>query len=699
MRARYPDHTGSVDRDGVRVHYEVYENDAPTVVLMPSWSIVHARVWKAQIPYLARHWRVVVVDGRGNGRSDRPTGPTAYADDQYVDDTIAVLDATTTTEALVVALSRGAKYAVLLAARHPERVSGMALIAPGIPFTSHPVLTAARFTAEVAAPEGWDKFNARHWRDDWPDFLGFFFGRVFPEPHSSKHIEDGVRWGLDTTPEVVVDTMRARLDDPVDFETVVGSLRCPVLVLHAPDDEINPYAWGARTAELTGGTLVTLEGSGHAPNARDPVVVNRLVHDFACRVTGRRVDARTWSRPRSRPRRALYLSSPIGLGHVRRDRAVAEELRRRVPDLAIDWLTQDPVSSVLARAGERVHPAGRSLASESAHLESESGEHDLHCFRTFREMDEILVANFHLFQEVVEDGGYDLVVADEAWDVDHFWHEHPHLKRAPLAWLTDFVGFLPMDDGDAEEARLAADHNAEMLEHVERHGWVRDRSIFVGNPEDVVPGTFGPGLPGIREWTEEHFSFPGYVTGFDPDTLSDREALRAELGYSPDEQVCLVTVGGSGVGTDLLRRVVDAYPAAARRVPGLRMVVVTGPRIDPAALPRRDGVEARAYVPDLHRHLAACDLAVVQGGLSTTMELTAAKRPFLYVPLRHHFEQQYHVRHRLDRHGAGRRLDYAGADPDVVAEAIATEIGRPVRYRDVETDGAARAADLLAELL
>jgi predicted glycosyltransferase len=154
------------------------------------------------------------------------------------------------------------------------------------------------------------------------------------------------------------------------------------------------------------------------------------------------------------------------------------------------------------------------------------------------------------------------------------------------------------------------------------------------------------------------------------------------------------------VGSPLLRRVAEAFPFAEKRVPGLRMVLVAGPRIDPASVPAPPGVEVRGYLPDLRRHLEACDLAVVQGGLSTTMELTAARRPFVYVPLRHHFEQQIHVPHRLARYGAGRRMDYAElADPDRLAEVIATEIGRPVTYRPVETDGADRAARLLADLL
>jgi predicted glycosyltransferase len=211
-------------------------------------------------------------------------------------------------------------------------------------------------------------------------------------------------------------------------------------------------------------------------------------------------------------------------------------------------------------------------------------------------------------------------------------------------------------------------------------------------------------MPLIREWTESHYDFAGYVTGFEPVTAAAREALRAELGYRVGEPVCVVTVGGSGVGGDLLRRAVDAYPEAARRVPGLRMVVVTGPRIEPhavtpGAFTQREGLELHGYLPGLHRHLAAADLAVVQGGLTTCMELTASNRPFIYVPLRHHFEQNFHVAHRLRRHGAGRRIDYEALNPDTLAAAIAEEIHREVRYLPVPADGAHRAAALLADLL
>lgn len=400
-------------------------------------------------------------------------------------------------------------------------------------------------------------------------------------------------------------------------------------------------------------------------------------------------------------KRALFVCSPIGLGHAMRDVAIAKELRQLVPGLEIDWLAQDPVTTVLEAEGERVHPASRHLASESAHFESESesAEHDLHCFQAYRYMDEILVANFMVFHEVVTETDYDLWVADEGWDIDHLLHEHPKLKVANYAWLTDFVGFLPMQEGGPLEASLTADYNSEMVEHVTDHPQVRDRAIFVGNADDCVDVRLGPGLPMIREWTEKHYDFAGYVTGFDPVALGDRDQLREALGYRIDERVCIVTVGGTGVGESLLRKVIDSYPAAKAAVPDLRMVVVAGPRIDPASLPSDAGLEVLPYVHHLYRHLAACDLAVVQGGLTTSMELTANKRPFLYFPLKHHFEQNFHVTHRLDRYGAGRRMDYDTATTESIATAISVEIDRNVDYRHVETDGARNAAKLLAEML
>ncbi len=693
MRAREPDWEGVVERDGVRVGYAVYGTGEPAILLLTSWAIVHARQWKAQVPYLARHFRVIVVEGRGNGRADRPGEAKAYADREYVDDAIAVLDDMAVDRTVAVGLSMGGRHALQLAAWYPQRAAGVVALGAALPWPLPP-----DFDEPKDQYEGWAKANRHYWLADYRGWVEFFMSQVFTEPHSIKQREDGVGWGLETTAETLLLTAPAvAAVTAADAEATCRQVRCPVLVVHGDQDGIVPYETGAALARWTGGRLVTIEGGGHASTLRDPVQVNLLIRDFVESLRPATPARRTWTRPRDRRKRALYVCSPIGLGHVRRDLAIAEELRVRHPDLEIDWLTQHPVTKMLAERGERVHPASRWLASESAHIESEAGEHDLNAFQAVRRMDEILVANFMVFSDLVADEPYDVWIVDEGWDIDHFLFDNPELKRTAYAWLTDFVGWLPLPDGGAAEATLTADRNAEQIERMRRYPRLRDRSVFVGGPDDPVDAPLGPGLPTVREWTRERYLFPGYIAGSAP--APDRQALRAELGYRPDERVCLVTVGGSAVGSHLLRRAVAAYPLVEKQIPGLRMVAVAGPRIDPAAIPAPDGVEVRGYVPDLDRHLAACDLAVVQGGLSTTMELVAARRPFLYVPLAHHFEQQIHVPHRLAQYGAGRRLDYPSTDPEPLAAAIVAEIDRPIDYRPVETDGAAKAAAMLAELL
>jgi pimeloyl-ACP methyl ester carboxylesterase len=693
-RARYPDEEGYVERDGVNLYYEVYGSGEPTVFLLPTWSIIHSRHWKMQIPYLARHCRVLTFDGRGNGRSDRPAG--GYEEREFAADALAVMDATGTEVADLVSLSLGAQRALLLAAEQPERIGGAVFICPSVPFGEPvPERQLHPWNEQLDTDAGWAKYNRYYWLRDYRGFLEFFFSQMFTEPHSTKPIEDCVGWGLETTAETLVATqLRDWLDEDAARD-LCGRVRCPVLVIQGADDAITGPGRGIALAEATGGELVLLEGSGHGPHVRDPVKVNLLLRDFLRPAP----PPRRWARGRSRSRRALFISSPIGLGHAQRDAAIADELRRLHPDLEIDWLAQHPVTAVLEARGERIHPGSAFLANESQHIESESAEHDLHCFQAIRRMDEILLSNFMVFHDIVREDHYDLWIGDEAWELDYYLHENPEEKRAPYAWLTDFVGWLPMPDGGDHEAFLTGDYNEEMIEHVARFPRLRDQAVFVGNPGDIVPERFAPHLPLIRDWTEEHYGFAGYVTGFDPAEFADRAALRSELGYREDEQVCIVSVGGSGVGADLLRRVIAAYPEAKQQVPALRMVVVAGPRIAPETLPVHEGLEVRAYVHQLYRHLAACDLAVVQGGLTTAMELTANRRPFLYFPLRHHFEQNFHVRHRLARYGAGRCMDFEAETPETIAAAIAETIGKEVDYRPVESDGAARAAALIAPLL
>ncbi|MBC8090813.1 MAG: alpha/beta hydrolase, partial [Pseudonocardia sp.] len=311
MRARYPDVEDWVVRDGVRIGYEVYGTGEPTLLLPTSNPLVHARQWKAQVPYLARYFRVVVVDHRGNGRSDRPRGPAAYTVEQDVADLVAVLDATGTPSAVVVGLSGGARRGLQLAAAHPERVAGLIAIAPAV------LLDFSAFDDVRDTYAGPEMINRHAMVRDWPGFVDFFFSGVNSDPHSTKPFEDAVGWAQGTTPEVVVDCWDAwRTQTPEQLKAVCAAVRCPVLVVHGSADLLIPHATGAAVAEWTGGELVTLPGAGHVPPVREPVRVNLLIREFADSVLGTRRRVPDWTPARNRPRRALFLSSPIGLGHA-----------------------------------------------------------------------------------------------------------------------------------------------------------------------------------------------------------------------------------------------------------------------------------------------------------------------------------------------------------------------------------------------
>jgi pimeloyl-ACP methyl ester carboxylesterase/UDP:flavonoid glycosyltransferase YjiC (YdhE family) len=702
MRARLADQSGYATRpDGLRMYYEVFGGGPKTIVLMPCYPISHSRMWKGQVHYLARHFRLITYDGIGNGLSDHPDPKTPWSQGTYANDCLTVMDATETKAAILVGLcADGVWPAIQLAASDPERVRGILAFAPGIPRLTPPIpergAAVAVFEQELESYDGWFKQNRHYIEKNFRGFMEFFFGEMYPEPHSTKQIEDTVAYALDGR----VETFLMRDGDPVvdsvdEIAAVCAQVQCPILVVQGDRDHCQPFDRGAKTAELTGARLVVLPGSGHIPMARRPVKVNELISEFAGRGA---VALPAVRRPRG-GKRVLLVSSPIGLGHAWRDVAIARELRRQVPGLQVDWLAQPPLTTLLAAAGENVHPASKELAAESAHVDNEAREHELHAFQMIRRMDEILCANFMVFHDVVKQEKFDLWIADEGWEIDHFLHEEPDLKTSPYVWMADFCGFLPMPSGGEREESLVSDYNAEMLEHVDGHPGLRDLSIFIGEPTDIVPRDFGPGLPSMREWTEAHHKFSGYVLPFDPATLSDRLAIRRELGYHPDATLIVASVGGSAVGIHLLRRIAAAFGLLRSSMPDAELLIVCGPRIDPSEFEGLRGARAVGYVHDLSRTLACCDLAVVQGGLSTTMELVANRRPFIYLPLRNHFEQNFHVAHRLRRYGAPTPTDYDEATPDRLARQMAERLRTRVEYAAVESGGAARAAGLIAPVM
>ena len=552
--------------------------------------------------------------------------------------------------------------------------------------------------------EGWAKENRHYWRRDWRGYVEFFMSQIATEPHSTKPHDDLVEWGMQTDADTMLRDADApqQVADEAEAVRLCRSLTCPVLVIGGDHDKIVPPERARRIAELTSAELLVIVGGGHAPHVRYPVAVNHAIRDYVDRQVSLPPKQTAWRATHGRRRRALWISSPIGLGHVQRDLAIARAVRKRMPALEIHWWAQPPVTNVLAEAGETIHPASTELASESAHWESEAADHDLPAFYAFRRMDEILCANYLLFDDVVRDSSYDLWVGDECWEIDYFLHENPERKIAPYVFMTDVIGFLPTDPGDSREAELCADYNADSIEKRERFPHLRDLSMFIGSFDELPDRSFGPGLPGIRSWSRRWFSSVPYVLPFNPGAYRDRARLRRRLGYPQDEPLLVAAVGGTAAGASLLELTCDAFARLRKQVPEARILLVTGPRLDPRLLPDIEGMDKRGYVPDLFEHLACADAAVVQGGLSTTMELVGAGRPFIYFPLRRHWEQQHFVTHRLSHYRAGLRMDYATTSADDLATAMRTALAQADAgqgYRQVPRGGASRAASRIAALL
>ena len=285
MKAREPDRTGVVERDGVHVAWREYgdlpASGRPAVLLLPTWLIVTSEIWRFQVPFLARRSRVITFDPRGNGLSDRPRHRRAYRREELTRDAVDVLDATGTDRAVVVAFSAGNAPALDLAAELPERVAAWVAVAPSIDglgtFPADREAAFDRWETDTHDDEGWGRYNRHSWLRDYRGFTEFFFGELVSEAHSTKLVEDYLGWSATTDAETLVRGQVAQGPGRHSLEDLCEAVRCQVVVVHGTDDRVIPYEHGVRLAELTGGSLETFVGSGHAPHGRDPVAFNRVL--------------------------------------------------------------------------------------------------------------------------------------------------------------------------------------------------------------------------------------------------------------------------------------------------------------------------------------------------------------------------------------------------------------------------------------
>ena len=397
-------------------------------------------------------------------------------------------------------------------------------------------------------------------------------------------------------------------------------------------------------------------------------------------------------------KKVLYISGSLGLGHVTRDLAIVEELRRQHPDIEIIWLATPPASTVLEQAGETLLPESADYASDTDVAEGAAATYSLKMIKYLAGAKGAWAKKAKHFGQLMKKYDFDVVVGDEAYEVGIGVTDQPDLVGRPFVMMFDFLAVEPMTKNPLERIGL----------HYWNRVWVKtgaaferdeNHALFIGELEDIADKPFGFLLPNRREYAQKYYEFVGHVLRFDPaDYVGKQSETRQKLGLR-DAPLIVASIGGTAIGYRLLELTARSYPILKKKLGDLQMILVCGPRLSPESLTVPEGVQVRGYVPNLHEYYAASDLAVVQGGGTSTLELTALRRPFMYFPLEGWSEQEINVAGRCERHRAGVQMRFSETAPESLAEKAQEMMGKAVTYADVPTGGAKKAAAAIARFL
>jgi UDP:flavonoid glycosyltransferase YjiC (YdhE family) len=396
-------------------------------------------------------------------------------------------------------------------------------------------------------------------------------------------------------------------------------------------------------------------------------------------------------------KRILYISGSLGLGHVVRDLAIAKELRRQNPEAKVCWIAAGPAASLLKEEGEELLPEADLYADNNVPAERAAKTYGLNLMKYTVGARKAWERNVDVFRRLMLKSRFDVIIGDETYEIAFALQKKRVSAQAPFVMIYDFVGCDSVSISPVE--KLAA--------YLWNRLWAgshrlfsdgKNLALFVGEPEDIPDKSFGPFLPRRRDWAKTHYRFIGHVLSFRPEEYTDRASIREKLGYA-QKRLVVCSIGGTAIGKDLLELSARAYPIIRRQVPDVHTVLVCGPRFSPDSLDVPQDVEVRGYVSALHELFAASDLAIVQGGATSTLELTALRRPFLYFPLEGHFEQQVHVTGRLLRHRAGVKMSHSQVTPTSLAKKVVANLDREVTHLPIPINGAERAAQLISGLL
>ena len=396
-------------------------------------------------------------------------------------------------------------------------------------------------------------------------------------------------------------------------------------------------------------------------------------------------------------KRILFISGSVGISHLIRDMAIAKALRRTVSGIDLSWLADEPALTMLKQSGEKVLQESQQMDHGNRILDGPEYEgYELNVMRYFFKLRKGMVENSTRILKVANDGGYDLVIGDEVFDLVDAFDKDITLKKFPCAFIFDFFAADRVSNSPYD---LISTYygNRSFVKWFKARPPIADRFLMIGDVEDFEEKRYGFFLPKRLEFAKEHLHFVGYPLLFDPKDYLDTAKVKQALGYG-DEPLLICSKGSTKVGKVLFDLCFAAFPLIRKEMPNLHMVAVLGPSLHVDSVKAPDGVDMRGYVPELYKHFAAADLNICQCGLGTTMELIALQRPFLYFPMEKHFEHA-EIAHRCKVHEAGVGMDFSRTTPQDLADAVIENIGKKVSYKPIDTNGADRAAKVIAELI
>lgn len=392
----------------------------------------------------------------------------------------------------------------------------------------------------------------------------------------------------------------------------------------------------------------------------------------------------------------LFISWQGAMGHVTRDIAIVKELHRIAPDVDVSWVAHPLGAKLIQKAGEKLLPESEQVGDYNLVLAQAAEKFGLNLLKYVQRYQESSRKNAELVNQLLQKYNFDLIVGDEIYETLVAFAEERIQLNCPVIMIEDFIGIQALNKNLI--MRMGAYlKNRRLVKATEKTSSTITH-LFVGEFEDIADRRYDFFLPNCRDFARKYYRFLGHIVRFDPAEYRDKTKTRTKLGYG-NEPLVICATGGTGVGRELLELCGKAYPLLKEDIPDLHMVCVCGELLglDPPKLSPE--VELHTFIPDIYEHYAACDLAVVVGGGTTTIELTALGRPFIFFPLENQFDQQIYVSERIARHKAGVRMEYRQTTPGMLAQAILKNIGRKMEDKSIPFDGAKKAAEIISEHL